>query len=88
MSLFDIATTSPETDETTFADIPSCAWAIIVPIFTLSPIATTGSAGLPICMDKGKMSVLGTLASEIVRSSVLSLRSSWNIPPFFRIKLK
>ena len=48
-SLGSIFFTSPETELTILADINPLASPMICPIFTVSPTATTGVAGAPMC---------------------------------------
>ena len=62
--MVSILVTVPETDECTLAETNPAALPISVPTFTLSPLATTASAGAPMCCPSGMTTLaVGAIAS-------------------------
>ena len=75
VSLGSILFTVPETDEWILADMKACPSAIFCPISTLSPFATRGTAGAPICCDSIKTSSFPGFSSSIGVSLDIALPS-------------
>ena len=80
-----ILSTVPETEEKMGAETKPPASAIIVPTFTLSPRATTGLAGAPMCCESGKTACAGN-AAGVVFTSDDSLFSSGCTPPMLNVR--
>ncbi|MPN14519.1 hypothetical protein SDC9_161846 [bioreactor metagenome] len=78
--------TVPETGEWMFAEMKPEAFAINCPARTLSPFATTGSAGAPKCWLSATKAVSTSGNSSIAAFAEILLSFGW-IPPSEKVLL-